>query len=1002
LESKKIIIKGAREHNLKNIDVEIPKNQLVVITGVSGSGKSSLAFDTIFAEGQRRYVESLSAYARQFLGRLEKPDVDRIEGLSPAISIDQKGVSKNPRSTVGTVTEIFDYFRLLYSRIGKAHCPKCGEQVSKQSAEEIANSILNFPDNSKISILAPLVTHMKGEHKSLFDDLRKKGFIRVQVDGKIVELDSKIELNKNKWHTIEAVIDRLIIKNNIDKSRLFNSIETSLKIGKGSLICQLQENKQKRFSENLSCSNCKISLTELEPRNFSFNTPYGACKSCSGLGFNLQADPYLIIPNQNKTLSEGAIEPWTLKDGSLSWEYNFIKSLSHTYNFSLELPLKQLKPEIISKILYGTKNETLPITYLSKKGNERIWHTTFDGVVHILEKRYQNTDSDSVRDFLSNYMVQKKCESCSGQRLNQESLNVTILDLNIMEVSSLSVSKCLEWLKSCSSNNNKHLTNSEKSIGSQIFKELKARLTFLTKVGLDYLSINRSTSTLSGGESQRIRLATQIGSGLTGVLYVCDEPSIGLHPVDNHLLISTLLELRDLGNTILIVEHDESIMRASDNIIDLGIGAGNKGGELIAQGKPNKIESSKKSLTGQYLSGKKKIVFPLKRREGSKQNLIIKGARENNLSNIDVNIPLGKIVCVSGVSGSGKSTLVNEIIYKNISKILYKTREIPGECDEILGIENIDKVINIDQTPIGRTPRSNPATYTGVFTSIRELFASVPESRSRGYKAGRFSFNVKGGRCESCSGAGYTEIQMQFLPDVTVPCELCRGKRYNKEALEIKFKNLNISEILDLTVSEAYELFFNIPNIKNKLKTLIDVGLGYIKLGQPATTLSGGEAQRIKLSSQLSKKSTGKTFYILDEPTTGLSFEDCNNLVKILHKLADSGNTILLIEHHLDLIKNADWIIDLGPGAGSKGGKIVAEGTPENIITKSASFTGKYLKSISEIKPKKALVKKVNLSNKSSKNKNSNSNNSFIFPIRPETKNIIRKRSRRFRRKIKI
>ncbi|MBM31347.1 MAG: excinuclease ABC subunit A [Chloroflexi bacterium] len=1002
MESKKIIIKGAREHNLKNIDVEIPKNQLVVITGVSGSGKSSLAFDTIFAEGQRRYVESLSAYARQFLGRLEKPDVDRIEGLSPAISIDQKGVSKNPRSTVGTVTEIFDYFRLLYSRIGKAHCPKCGEQVSKQSAEEIANSILNFPDNSKISILAPLVTHMKGEHKSLFDDLRKKGFIRVQVDGKIVELDSKIELNKNKWHTIEAVIDRLIIKNNIDKSRLFNSIETSLKIGKGSLICQLQENKQKRFSENLSCSNCKISLTELEPRNFSFNTPYGACKSCSGLGFNLQADPYLIIPNQNKTLSEGAIEPWTLKDGSLSWEYNFIKSLSHTYNFSLELPLKQLKPEIISKILYGTKNETLPITYLSKKGNERIWHTTFDGVVHILEKRYQNTDSDSVRDFLSNYMVQKKCESCSGQRLNQESLNVTILDLNIMEVSSLSVSKCLEWLKSCSSNNNKHLTNSEKSIGSQIFKELKARLTFLTKVGLDYLSINRSTSTLSGGESQRIRLATQIGSGLTGVLYVCDEPSIGLHPVDNHLLISTLLELRDLGNTILIVEHDESIMRASDNIIDLGIGAGNKGGELIAQGKPNKIESSKKSLTGQYLSGKKKIVFPLKRREGSKQNLIIKGARENNLSNIDVNIPLGKIVCVSGVSGSGKSTLVNEIIYKNISKILYKTREIPGECDEILGIENIDKVINIDQTPIGRTPRSNPATYTGVFTSIRELFASVPESRSRGYKAGRFSFNVKGGRCESCSGAGYTEIQMQFLPDVTVPCELCRGKRYNKEALEIKFKNLNISEILDLTVSEAYELFFNIPNIKNKLKTLIDVGLGYIKLGQPATTLSGGEAQRIKLSSQLSKKSTGKTFYILDEPTTGLSFEDCNNLVKILHKLADSGNTILLIEHHLDLIKNADWIIDLGPGAGSKGGKIVAEGTPENIITKSASFTGKYLKSISEIKPKKALVKKVNLSNKSSKNKNSNSNNSFIFPIRPETKNIIRKRSRRFRRKIKI
>ena len=766
-----------------------------------------------------------------------------------------------------------------------------------------------------------------------------------------------------------------------------------------------QAEKKGKISENLSCSNCKISLTELEPRNFSFNTPYGACKSCSGLGFNLQADPYLIIPNQNKTLSEGAIEPWTLKDGSLSWEYNFIKSLSHTYNFSLDLPLKRLKPDIISKILYGTKNETLPITYLSKRGIERIWNTTFDGVVHILEKRYQNTDSDSVRDFLSNYMVQKKCESCSGQRLNQESLNVTILDLNIMEISSLSVSKCLEWLKSCSSKkieNITPLTNSERSIGSQIFKELESRLTFLTKVGLDYLSINRSTSTLSGGESQRIRLATQIGSGLTGVLYVCDEPSIGLHPVDNHLLINTLLELRDLGNTILIVEHDESIMRASDNIIDLGPGAGNKGGNLIAQGNPNKIELSKKSLTGQYLSGKKKIAFPLKRRKGSQLNLTIKGAKENNLSNIDVNIPLGKIVCVSGVSGSGKSTLVNEIIYKNISKILYKTKEIPGECDEILGIENIDKVINIDQTPIGRTPRSNPATYTGVFTSIRELFASVPESRSRGYKAGRFSFNVKGGRCESCSGAGYTEIQMQFLPDVTVPCELCRGKRYNREALEIKFKNLNISEVLNLTVSEAYELFFNIPNIKNKFKTLIDVGLGYIKLGQPATTLSGGEAQRIKLSSQLSKKSTGKTFYILDEPTTGLSFEDCNNLVKILHKLADSGNTILLIEHHLDLIKNADWVIDLGPGAGAKGGKIVAEGTPENIITKSDSFTGKYLKSISGIKPKKGSQKTIYLNNKISKSKNSSLDNSFIFPSRPETKNIVSRKRRKFRRKIKI
>ncbi len=1004
MESKNIIIKGAREHNLKNIDVEIPKNKLVVITGVSGSGKSSLAFDTIFAEGQRRYVESLSAYARQFLGRLEKPDVDRIEGLSPAISIDQKGVTKNPRSTVGTVTEIFDYLRLLYSRIGKAHCPKCGLPVTKQSAEEMMNSILTFPENSRISLLAPLVTHMKGEHKSLIDDLRKKGFIRVQIDGKILDLDSTFELDKNKWHTIEVVVDRLIIKKHIDKTRLFNSIETCLKIGKGSLVCQMQEKDKKRFSETLSCNKCKLSLTELEPRNFSFNTPYGACKNCSGLGFNLQADPYLIIPDQNKSLSEGAIEPWTLKDGSLSWEHNFIKSLSSTFNFSLNIPFKQLPPEIISEILYGTKNETIPITYLSKRGNERIWNTKFDGVVHILEKRYQNTDSDSVRDFLSNYMVQKRCDICSGQRLNQESLSVTILDLNIMEISSLSVFKCLEWLKLCSSQNiedKKRLTSTERSIGSQIFKELKARLTFLTKVGLDYLSINRSTSTLSGGESQRIRLATQIGSGLTGVLYVCDEPSIGLHPVDNHLLINTLLELRDLGNTILIVEHDESIMRASDNIIDLGPGAGNKGGNLIAQGEPNKIHLSEDSLTGQYLSGKKKIDFPLKRRKGSKLNITVKGARENNLSDIDIDIPLGKIVCVTGVSGSGKSTLVNEIIYKNISKLLYKTKEIPGECDEILGIENIDKVINIDQTPIGRTPRSNPATYTGVFTSIRELFASVPESKARGYKTGRFSFNVKGGRCEFCSGAGYTEIQMQFLPDVTVPCELCRGKRYNREALEIKFKNLNISEVLNLTVSEAYKLFFNIPNIKNKFQTLIDVGLGYIKLGQPATTLSGGEAQRIKLSSQLSKKSTGKTLYILDEPTTGLSFEDCNNLVKILHKLADSGNTILLIEHHLDLIKNADWVIDLGPGAGAKGGKIVAQGTPENIITKNKSFTGKYLKSVSGIKPKKesGKIKVIPRIHHNSQTKNSMINNSFIFPSRPETKKVVPRKSRRFRRR---
>ena len=984
--SKKIKVKGARENNLNNISVDIPRDKFVVITGVSGSGKSSLAFNTIFAEGQRRYMESLSAYARQFLGRMEKPDVDSIEGLSPAISIDQKGVSKNPRSTVGTVTEIYDYLRLLFSRIGRPHCPSCGEIVAKQSTEEITERILKLEENKRIMLLAPIIKHMKGEHKNAISKIKRDGYVRARIDENIFELEEEINLDKNKWHNIEVVVDRLIIKKNMDRSRLNESVEACLSLGEGRLIIASASEEDTIVSENLSCAKCDISIEELEPRNFSFNTPYGACKSCSGLGYKLQIEPELIIPDPNKKLIDGAIVPWTLKNGALAWEYNFIRTLSEVHGFSVEDKVKNLDTDTLKLILYGSKNDVYPVRYSSKRGRERIWRTKFTGVVNILEKRFHSSESSSVRDSLQSFMTQKRCSECKGQRLKKDALSVKILNENIFEISDLSVKDCYKWIERSQEkkpSQDASLNKSELKIGSQIFKEISSRLKFLDKVGLGYISLNRPTSTLSGGEGQRIRLASQIGSGLTGVMYVCDEPSIGLHPVDNDRLINTLIELRNLGNTILVVEHDESIMRAADHIIDLGPKAGNLGGNITAQGSIEKIIKSSNSLTGEYLSGKKNIEVPKKRRPKLKSKHIqILGAEENNLKKLDVSIPLQLLVCVTGASGSGKSTLINEILYKSLYKHFHSSREMPGKHRGILGLSELDKVINIDQSPIGRTPRSNPATYTGLFGPIRDLFASVPESRAKGYRAGRFSFNVKGGRCENCEGAGYNEIQMQFLPDVSVPCEDCKGKRYNQEALKIKFKGLSISEILDLTVSEALKVFSPYQSIYKKLETLNDVGLGYIKLGQPATTLSGGEAQRVKLSTYLSKRATGKTLFILDEPTTGLSFEDCNALIKILHRLVDAGNSVVLIEHHLDVIKNADWIIDLGPGAGESGGDLIAEGSPENIAAINNSFTGQYLIKESKIKPKAKMSEPNKIT--ANKPKKTKKGLMFSFPKRDQ------------------
>jgi len=940
--SEHIIVKGAREHNLKNIDVSIPRDKLVVITGVSGSGKSSLAFDTIYAEGQRRYVESLSAYARQFLGRMEKPDVDYIEGLSPAISIDQKGPSHNPRSTVGTVTEIYDYLRLLFARIGHPHCPKCGREICRQTVQQIVDAVKEIPTGSRIMILAPLIRDRKGEHLAIFDDLRKAGFVRVRIDGRIHDLSEEFELDKNKKHTIEAVIDRLQI-GEAEKSRIADSVETALKLGAGVVLVSIIDGDELLFSEHFACVLCGMSLGEIAPRTFSFNSPHGACPACSGLGVKLEIDPDLLIPDKDLSLAQGAIRAW----GWFSWHASELQDLARRYGFSLSTPVSKLSKEHLNLVLYGEDGEL--VKYRNRYGRVREYFTNYEGAIPYLERIYRDTESSNTRADIERYMASSPCPACHGKRLKPESLAITIDGMNIIEVTELSASETLRWMQLLNGDHSEpRLTPHELKIAHQILKEISTRLGFLIDIGLGYLTLDRPSATLSGGEAQRIRLATQIGSGLMGVLYICDEPTIGLHPADIHRLIETMKRLRDLGNTILIVEHDEAMMRTADYIIDMGPGAGEHGGQIVATGTLTDIMNCPKSITGQYLSRTKQIPLPQGRRPDSGKELIIKGARENNLKNIEVNIPLGKFVCISGVSGSGKSTLVNEVLYKKLAQIFYKAKDRPGKCDGIIGIEHIDKVINIDQSPIGRTPRSNPATYTGTFTPIRELFATVPEARMRGYKPGRFSFNVRGGRCEACQGEGYIQIGMQFLPDVTVPCEICKGKRYNREALEIYFKGKNIADILDMSVDEALTFFEHFPKVRNKLETLRDVGLGYIRLGQPAPTLSGGEAQRVKLATELSRRSTGKTLYILDEPTTGLSFADIACLLQVLQRLVDSGNTVIIIEHHVDVMKNADYIIDLGPGAGDEGGYIIATGTPEEVAQIDTSFTSQYLRNVLE------------------------------------------------------
>jgi len=944
-----IFVKGAREHNLKDIDVTIPRNNLVVITGVSGSGKSSLAFDTIYAEGQRRYVESLSAYARQFLGQMEKPDVDYIEGLSPAISINQKGPPHNPRSTVGTMTEIYDYMRLLFARIGHPHCTKCGREISRQTVQQIVDAVHEVSTGSRIMILAPIIKDRKGEHQRIFQDLRKAGFVRVRVNGQIYDLSEEFHLNKNKKHNIEAVVDRLQIEEGENTTRLTDSMETALKLGAGAVLISIlnphpersgeNESQELLFSEHFACVYCNVSLGEIAPRTFSFNSPHGACPTCTGLGRKLEIDPNLVFSDKALSLAEGAIQPWARNGTMSTWYSSILHSLSQHYGFSLSTPVKNLTQEQVQLILYGNGGETLLITYKDHLGRARQYYTNFEGVLPHLKRRYRETDSDSVRIDIERYMSSHPCPTCQGKRLKAESLAVTIDNKNIIDIAALSVTEALHWVKRLPD----RISSRELSIANQIIKEIHARLGFLRDIGLDYLTLARSSSTLSGGEAQRIHLATQIGSGLTGVLYICDEPTVGLHPADGSRLITTLKRLRDLDNTIIIVEHDEAMMKAADYIIDIGPGAGKQGGEIIATGTLKDIMDCPQSITGQYLSGAKQIPLPQQRRLNSGKELIIKGAKENNLKNIDVHIPLGNFVCITGVSGSGKSSLINEILYKNLARLLYRAKERPGKCDSIIGTEHIDKVVNIDQSPIGRTPRSNPATYTGTFTPIRALFAQTTEARIRGYPPGRFSFNVKGGRCEACQGAGYVQIEMQFLPDVTVPCEVCKGRRYNREALEIHFKGKNIAEILDMPVDEALPFFNHFPKVKRKLETLRNVGLGYICLGQPAPTLSGGEAQRVKLATELSLRPTNKTLYILDEPTTGLSFPDVACLLQVLQRLVDYGNSVIVIEHHLDVIKNADWVIDLGPGAGNKGGYIVATGTPEEISHRKNSSTGHYL-----------------------------------------------------------
>jgi excinuclease ABC subunit A len=1043
----KIVIRGAREHNLKNIDVTIPRDQLVVITGLSGSGKSSLAFDTIFAEGQRRYVESLSAYARQFLDKMEKPDVDHIDGLSPAISIDQKGTSHNPRSTVGTVTEIYDYMRLLYARIGHPHCPKCGREVSRQTIQQIVDAVLNLPEGSRILLLAPLVSGRKGEYKSIFEEMRRSGYVRIRVDGTIHDLSEEIDLDKQKKHTIEVVVDRLVIRKelkattpedghyqfgrnelsqyravaerpalydvnaeregrygddayrgepvemrqkDVDSSfrqRVTDSLETTLKLGGGVVLVSIIDGEEILFSENFACVYDGISLPEIAPRTFSFNSPHGACPTCTGLGTLLVIDPELIVTHPELSLAEGAIVPWSKVINGSQWHAAILEALAKAYDFSLDTPWHNLTEEQRQKVLYGTP-EQLTIRYTPQHGRTRTYTVNFEGVITGLDRRYKQTDSEGVREEIEGYMSARVCPECHGARLKPEALGVTVGGRNIVQVTRLSivmaqrffqelenstsqyVSQAVITLAPTGNGNGKKkngnsapgvpdpltpidphgplvsapLTERENFIARQVFKEIRSRLQFLVDVGLDYLSLDRAAASLSGGEAQRIRLATQIGSGLMGVLYILDEPSIGLHQRDNARLIRTLERLRDIGNTLLVVEHDEDTMRAADHIIDIGPSAGEHGGKVVAEGKFEDIVANLNSLTGDYLSRRKRIPLPTTRREGNGRSLKITGARENNLKNISADIPLGKFVVITGVSGSGKSTLITDIMYRKLAHILHRAHDKPGAHDTIEGIEFLDKVIDIDQSPIGRTPRSNPATYTNAFTGIRELFAHVPESRIRGYMPGRFSFNVKGGRCEACKGEGIVKIEMNFLPDVYVPCEVCKGKRYNREALEIHYKGKNIADVLDMTIEEAMSFFANVPSIYNKMKTLHDVGLGYMRLGQPATTLSGGEAQRVKLSTELSRRATGRTMYILDEPTTGLHFADVDRLLEVLQRLVDAGNSIVVIEHNMEIIKGADWIIDLGPEGGDAGGEVIAQGTPEEVAENERSFTGYYLR----------------------------------------------------------
>ena len=934
----KIIIKGAKEHNLKNINIEIPKDKLVVITGLSGSGKSSLAFDTLYAEGQRRYVESLSSYARQFLGLMEKPDVESIEGLSPAISIDQKTTSKNPRSTVGTVTEIYDYIRLLYARIGVPYCPNCGKKIEKQTIDQIVDSVLSLEEGTRIQVLAPVIRGKKGEYTKLFQDLQKNGFVRVRVDGTIYDLTDDIELARTKKHDIDIIVDRLIIKEDI-RNRLAESIETALKYANNLVTIDIVGKQEVLYSSNYACPDCNISFEELSPRMFSFNNPQGACPECTGIGYLMKMDEDLIVPDKNKTLYDGikAFGSSTMKKGDTMAKMYF-ESIGKHYGVDIKnKPIKKLPREFMEKILYGTGDEKIDFEYTSSAGTRRFTQA-FEGVLPTLDRRYRETKSQGMRTFYEMYMSNSPCNTCHGARLKKEVLSIKVGDKNINELTEMPINKIKDYLESLK------LTKTEQMIADLIFRELKQRLQFLMDVGLEYLTLSRSAGTLSGGEAQRIRLATQIGSGLSGVLYILDEPSIGLHQRDNDKLIQTLKKLRDLGNTLIVVEHDEDTMYAADQIIDIGPEAGVHGGNVMAQGTAEEIKEVPNSITGQYLSGRKKIAVPKSRRKSNGRSIEIINAVENNLKNVNVKIPLGVFNCVTGVSGSGKSTLVNEVLYKYLARELNGSNEKPGKCDKIKGLENIDKVINIDQSPIGRSPRSNPATYTGVFDIIRDVFAETNEAKMRGYQKGRFSFNVAGGRCEACQGDGMVRIEMNFLPDIYVPCEVCNGKRYNRETLEVKYKGKSISDVLDMTVEEALEFFSNLPRVKQKIQTLLDVGLGYIKLGQPSTTLSGGEAQRVKLATELSKKATGKTLYILDEPTTGLHIADVHRLIDILQRLVDTGNTILVIEHNLDLIKTADHIIDLGPEGGEKGGEVIAIGTPEQIVKNERSYTGKFLK----------------------------------------------------------